>query len=54
MKQGCFVLFCHSKISQTMVLHVTPLGMFGKLLMNRGALTWFETIWSYNVEAIDY
>jgi hypothetical protein len=21
--------------------------------MNRGALTWFETVWSYGVEAID-
>jgi hypothetical protein len=30
------------------------LGLFGKLLMNRGAPTWFETIWSYDVEAIDY
>jgi hypothetical protein len=30
------------------------LGIFGKLLMNRGAPTWFETVWSYGVEAIDY
>jgi hypothetical protein len=22
--------------------------------MSRGALTWFETIWSYDVKAIDY
>jgi hypothetical protein len=28
--------------------------MFRKLLMSRGALTWFETIWSYGMEAIDY
>jgi hypothetical protein len=25
-----------------------------KALMSKGALTWFETIWSYGVEAIDY
>jgi hypothetical protein len=27
---------------------------FKKLLMNRGALLWFETIWNYGVKAIDY
>jgi len=27
---------------------------FEKLLMSRGALTWFGTAWSYAVEAIDY
>jgi hypothetical protein len=30
------------------------LGIFGKLLMSRGAPTWFQTVWSYGVEAIDY
>jgi hypothetical protein len=30
------------------------LGMFGKLLMSKGALFWFETIWSFNVQVIDY
>jgi hypothetical protein len=30
------------------------LGIFGKLWMSRGALTWFENVWSYSVEAIDY
>jgi hypothetical protein len=30
------------------------LGIFGILLMSRGAPTWFETVWSYGVEAIDY
>jgi hypothetical protein len=30
------------------------LGIFSKLLMNRGALTWFETVWSYGLKAIDY
>jgi hypothetical protein len=28
--------------------------MLRKLSMSKGALTWFETLWSYNVEAIDY
>jgi hypothetical protein len=28
--------------------------IFGKLLMSMGALTWFEIVWSYGVEAIDY
>ncbi len=31
------------------------LGIFEKLLMmSKGASTWFETGWSYSVEAIDY
>jgi hypothetical protein len=30
------------------------LSIFGKLLMSRGTPTWFETIWSYGVEAIDH
>jgi hypothetical protein len=30
------------------------LGSFGKLLMNRDALTQFETVWTYDVKAIDY
>jgi hypothetical protein len=29
-------------------------GIFGKLLMSRGALIWFETIWSFDVQVIDY
>jgi hypothetical protein len=29
-------------------------GIFGKLLKTRGALTWFDSVWSYGVEAIDY
>jgi hypothetical protein len=29
--------------------------IFKELLMSRGALTWFETVWSYSVEkTIDY
>jgi len=30
------------------------LGIFGMLLMIKGAPTWIESVWSYNVEAIDY
>jgi len=62
MNQGnlfCFV--CHTEISQTMALHLPnhniswhTIGIFGKLSMRRGAPTWFKTILSYNVEAIDY
>jgi hypothetical protein len=55
MKQGslfCFV--CHFEISQTMLLHVAILVSFQKALMIRGALTWFEIVWSNSVEAIDY
>ncbi len=55
MKQGTlFCFLCHAKISQTTTLSCHALGIFGKLLTRRGALTWFETIWSYGVEAIDY
>jgi hypothetical protein len=45
-----FVLFCHTEISQTMVLHAMLLVFSGKLLMSRGASMRFETIWSYSVE----
>jgi hypothetical protein len=27
---------------------------FENISMNKGASTWFEIIWSYDVEAIDY
>ncbi len=50
MKQGslfCFVY--HGQISQTTTLHVVLL-VFSK----SGALTWFETIRSYNAKYIDY
>jgi hypothetical protein len=30
------------------------LGIFGKLSVSKGATTWFETVWSYYVETIDY
>ncbi len=58
LKQGslfCFVLFCLSHWdfpNQNTLCHT--LGIFGKLSMSRGAPTWFETVWSYGVEAIDY
>ncbi len=59
MKRGslfCFVLFCfftlRSPTPQCFMSH--SLDIFGKLLMSRGALTWFETVWSYVVEGIDY
>ncbi len=57
----CFVY--HSEISQIMALHANipnhsaswhALGIFKKLTMSRGAVTWFETVWSYGVKAIDY
>jgi hypothetical protein len=41
-------------MSQTMVLHATLFVIIGKLSMSSGASTWFETIWSYDVKAIDY
>ncbi len=30
------------------------LGIFKKLSISRGAPTWFETLWIYGVETIDY
>jgi hypothetical protein len=56
MKQGslfCFILFCYTEISQTTTLHATLLYL-EKALMSRGAPTWFEIVWIYNVQAIDY
>jgi hypothetical protein len=55
MKQGnlfCFVY--HTQISQTTTLHVVLLVFSKRFQMNRGALTWFETIWIYNAKDIDY
>jgi hypothetical protein len=55
MKQGnlfCFV--CHIEISQTTALHAMLLMSLESSLWVGGALTWFETVWSYGVEAIDY
>jgi hypothetical protein len=51
-----FVLFCHIEISPLPKHSASchALGIFGKLSMSRGALTWFETVWSSSVEAIDY
>jgi hypothetical protein len=56
-KLVCFVLFCfvcYAEISQTTALHVMLLVSLEKLSMSRGALTWFESLWSYGVEGIDY
>jgi len=51
MKVVCFVLY--TKVSQSMAsCHI--IGIFGKLLVIKGALTWIESVWSYSVEAIDY
>ncbi len=34
-------------------IHYAP-GIFRKLSMSRDAPTWFETVWSYCVEVVDY
>jgi hypothetical protein len=49
----CFVLFLmlRSTKPQHFMVHSWYLW---KLSMSRGALSWFETVWSYRVEAIDY
>jgi hypothetical protein len=55
-KVVCFVLFCfsHSNLPNHH-LSCHTLGIFEKLLMGKGAPTWFETtIWSYGVKIIDY
>jgi hypothetical protein len=53
MENQCVVLF-HIEISQTRSALCCALGSVGKVLMSRGALTWFETVSSYIVEAIDH
>jgi len=50
-----FILFCLSRWN--LPNHEAPchaLGIFKKILTNRGAPTWFEIVWNYNVDAIDY
>ncbi len=48
----CFVLSCWDLSNHN--VSCRALNIFEKLLMSTGASTWFETNWSYNVEAIDY
>jgi hypothetical protein len=54
-KVVCFVLFClsHKDLLKRCASFHT-LGTFRKLSMSKGAPTWFETVWSYNVQAIDH
>ncbi len=51
-KVVCFVLSCWDLPNHNASCYA--LNIFEKLLMRIGASTWFETNWSYNVEAIDY
>jgi len=52
----CFVLFVTPRdLSNHGCFMLCTLGIFRKLSMtSRCALTWFETVWSYGAEAIDY
>jgi hypothetical protein len=55
MKQSslfCFVLSRWDLPNYGVSCH--DISILGKLLMNRGAPTWFKIVWSYGVEAIDY
>jgi len=53
MKQdGLFCLSCRDLSNYDVSCCI--LGIFGKLLMGGGALTWLETVWSYGMEAIEY
>jgi hypothetical protein len=57
MKEGnlfCFISFCHAEISQNRMLHAALLVSSESSERVKGALTWFETGWSYGVKAIDY
>jgi hypothetical protein len=51
MKQGSLFCFVDLPNDNTSCHNIS---IFGKLLMSRGALTWFETVLSYDVEIIDY
>jgi hypothetical protein len=54
-KVVCFVLFvCRTEISVYQGVSCRTLGSFSKLSMSTGALTWFETVCSHRVKAIDY
>jgi hypothetical protein len=55
MKQGslfCFVLSCWDLPNHSTSWHT--LGTFRKFSVSRVYWTWFETVWSYGVKAIDY
>jgi hypothetical protein len=53
-KQGSFVLFCHADISQTMALHAVLLVSLESSWQVGGTSTWFKTVWSFDVEAIEF
>jgi hypothetical protein len=54
MKQaGLFCFVCHTR-SPNSHASCYALYIYGKLLTSKGALTWFETAWSYDVEVVDY
>jgi hypothetical protein len=52
MKQGSlFCFICHAEVFSNHVTSCRALSIFRKLSMSRGALSWFEIVWSYSVEA---
>jgi hypothetical protein len=52
MKQGS--LFCYFDISQALTMLDVVFLVSLEASISRGAPTWFETIWNYSVEVIDY
>jgi hypothetical protein len=53
-KVVCFVSFVRLRSLSNHSASCCPLDISEKLLMSKGAPSWFETVWSYGVEAIDY
>jgi hypothetical protein len=48
----CFVLSCWDFWNQ--IAWFNEIDIFENLIMNRGALIWVESFWSYNAKVIDY
>jgi hypothetical protein len=48
----CFVLSCWDFPNQ--IISCNVIDIFENLTMSRGALTWVENFWSYDVKVIDY
>jgi hypothetical protein len=59
MKEVSFILFCSYEVHGTRMLHIRDasdcvLGVFGKLLMRRGAWAWFHDAWTCGAKVLEY
>jgi hypothetical protein len=47
-------MFCSYEIHQTGMFFYRVFGVFGKLLMRRGAWAWFYDVWTWGAKVLGY